>query len=382
MWSEKYKPKSEKDLVHNKEVNKLKTLIEEKKHSLIYGPTGIGKTAAVYIIADLLEMELIELNASSLRNKENIENIIGNSSKQASLFKKGKIILIDEIDSISSKDRGFISSITEMLKISKFPIVMVANNLWSNILYNLRKKVNVIEFKKPNQISVMKILENICKNENLKYSETELKKLSHNYDIRSSINDLELYSVINKELDIKEIDERDIKESIFNALKLIFKSKDFLLAYKALENVNEDLNTCMLWLDENIPIEYKKNEDIIKAYDKLSKADIFSNRIKKWQHWRFLVYQNILMTSGVSLAKKEKYNQFTNYKPMSRILKVWRYKQKNIRKMDICKKIAEKNHISKKTALENFYFLKKIIVKNNIYDYFKLSDDEIDYLKI
>jgi len=138
----------------------------------------------------------------------------------------------------------------------------------------------------------------------------------------------------------------------------------------------------MLWLDENIPLEYKNNNDILNAYEKLSKADIFRKRIKRWQYWRFLVYQNILMTAGVALAKKDKYNTFTNYKPVSRILKIWRYNQKNLKKKNIAVKIAQKTHSPYKAILEDFENIKSIIVKNNIYGDFKLTEEEVEFLKM
>jgi len=381
MWTEKYKPKTEKDLIHVKEIEKIKKLIKENKHFLIYGQTGIGKTSTIQIIAKELGLELMELNASDIRDKEHLENIIGNFSKQQSLFKKDKLILIDEINETSSKDRGFISSLTEILKTSKFPIILVVDNPWDSSLYNLRKNIEMIELKKPSPQIIYTILKTILEKENITFLETDLKRLSHHHDVRSCINDLQLHSIINKELNIENIDERNVEESIFNALKLIFKSKDFKLAHNSLDNVKEDLNSCMLWIDENLPLEYKNQEDIANAYEKLSKADIFRGRITKWQYYRFLVYQNILMTSGVALAKKEKYNQFTNYKPISRILKIWRYKQKNLKKNAISEKIALKIHASANRVLSSFNLYKDIITKNNLFSDFKLTEEEIEYLK-
>ena len=39
------------------------------------------------------------------------------------------------------------------------------------------------------------------------------------------------------------------------------------------------------------------------AYDYLSKADVFRGRIRKWQYWRYLVYQSALMNLGVAFSK-------------------------------------------------------------------------------
>lgn len=41
-----------------------------------------------------------------------------------------------------------------------------------------------------------------------------------------------------------------------------------------------------LWIEENIPYEYK-GEELARAYDALSIADVFRGRIHRQQHWRF-----------------------------------------------------------------------------------------------
>ncbi len=47
-----------------------------------------------------------------------------------------------------------------------------------------------------------------------------------------------------------------------------------------------------------------------RVNDCLSRADIFQRRIKRWQHWRFLVYVNALMTAGIALSKETDKNRF------------------------------------------------------------------------
>ena len=59
---------------------------------------------------------------------------------------------------------------------------------------------------------------------------------------------------------------------------------------------------------ENIPKEYS-GKALEKAYDALSNADKFRGRIYRQQFWRFLVYQNIFQTAGISHAKKNGINK-------------------------------------------------------------------------
>src|SRR3989344_8935631 len=103
----KYIPKTTKEIFGQEDVIKqLNNFIinfkkQKKKAALIYGSSGTGKTSSVYAIANELGYEVIEVNASDMRNAEQINTKVGNAIKQQSLFSKGKIILVDEIDGLS-----------------------------------------------------------------------------------------------------------------------------------------------------------------------------------------------------------------------------------------------------------------------------------------
>src|SRR3989344_1181590 len=107
-FAEKYRPSSLKEVIGNQvTLMKLRKAVSEKKPVLLYGLTGTGKTSAVQALAKDLNYELIEVNASDTRNKDSIHSVIGSAASQMSLFSKGKIILIDEVDGLSGqKDRG------------------------------------------------------------------------------------------------------------------------------------------------------------------------------------------------------------------------------------------------------------------------------------
>ena len=52
------------------------------------------------------------------------------------------------------------------------------------------------------------------------------------------------------------------------------------------------------WIEENIPEEYGK-EDLEKAFDMLSRADVFRGRIMRRQYYRFMVYQIAFLTASI-----------------------------------------------------------------------------------
>ena len=104
---EKYKP-TKLEQIPQDNINEILNLIKNKENILIFGPTGSCKTSIVYTIAKQFDYEIIELNASDLRTKEQIESIIGSASKQQSLFNKKKILLIDEPTSSLDKNTKII----------------------------------------------------------------------------------------------------------------------------------------------------------------------------------------------------------------------------------------------------------------------------------
>ncbi len=394
----KYIPKNTKEIFGQDEsVKKLKNFIinfskEKKNSALLYGPSGTGKTCSVYAIANEIGYEVIEVNASDFRNAEQINQKVGNAIKQQSLFAKGKIILVDEIDGLSGhEDRGGIQAITKLIGGSSYPLILTATNPFDNKFSSLRSKSNLIEFKALDYLSIFNVLKKICEHEKIKYNEDVLKALSRKAggDARAAINDLQALTQGKRELSIESLGEsadRNKTDNIMTALNKIFKTTDLKIAISAFDNVDEDLNEQLLWIDENLPKEYTKPEELAKAYEMLSKADVFNRRIKRWQHYRFLVYINALITAGIASAKKEKYKNFVEYKPTGRILKLWWAGQKAAKKKEIARKIAEKTHSSKKEILKSTMpylpvMFKDKEMRNNIINYFDLNEEEVEWLK-
>ncbi|MBI2671895.1 replication factor C large subunit [Candidatus Woesearchaeota archaeon] len=386
-WTERYQPKRSSEIISNKEaILSVKKFVLEKRPAILYGPPGVGKTSAAYALARDLDYEILEINASDKRNKEQILQIIGASAKQQSLFNKNKIILIDEIDGIAgNEDRGGVSALNEILKETKHAIIMTANDPFSQKLVELRKKCCLVEFKPVSTEEIFFTLKKILEKENITYDESILRKLARksNGDLRAAINDAQTLSQGKKALlEVDTVEERQKQETIFTALKTIFKSEDLNLILESFDNTNIELDECFLWLDENIPLEYKKPEELKRAYEALSKSDIYKKRIFHNQYYRLLVYRKALMTAGIAFSKKQKYMGFSPYKRTTRILKMWIQKQKNLKKVVIAEKLAHYTHCSvKKTLGNSMSLLKTLVNKKIIPPELNLSEEEIDYIK-
>ncbi len=398
-WIYKYMPSSLEEFEAQKEsLRTLKNFItnfktQRKKAALIHGPSGCGKTVSVHTIAKNLNLEIVEINASDVRNKAALGTIINQVGKQMSLFAKGKIILVDEIDAVSgTKDRGGIQQLISLIPQTAFPIIMTAQNAYDKKLNKIRSKSEIIQYEPLDYMSIYNILKRICRSENIEHNDMDLKILSRTSggDARAAINDLQTISSAKNSIkreDIDSLPQRNQTESILKALVKIFKVKEPMIALKALDNVNENFDQTMLWIDENLPYEYTDPKDLAEAYQWLSKADVYKGRIRRWQHWRFIVYIKNHITAGIALSKKKKYSGFTSYKPTNRILKLWKAKMKYMKRNAIAEKIALKTHSSKKEVIKNTLpFIQPIFQKNKemgneLAEYFELDNEEVSWLR-
>ena len=379
---DKYKPACFADIKgQNEAIQKIKNFMQkfpQKKVLILQGPSGTGKTSLAYALASETKSEILEINASDLRNSEQIKTIIGHASQQQSLFGNRKILLVDEIDGITKNDTGGLSEIIRIIQTTNFPIIITANNIWDRKFNELRRNSELLQIKELNYNTIFEIIKEISEKENFSLSENLLKSLSikSKGDVRAAINDLQTISI---ETSHEDIHERDKEIDIFNTLKQIFQklpTKETLFLY---DKVNMPLDEILLWLEENIPTEYSGKE-LYKAFEALSKADVFRGRIHRQQHWRFLVYENFLLSAGISSAKKQTKNSFNRYKKPSRILKIWLINQKLKYKKSISEKYAKATHTNKKRAEKEFPLIKPILQNKKIQEELRLDEKEIEFL--
>ncbi len=402
-WTEKYRPKKFIEIQGQSEaVQKVKEFVGNfnpelggnisfgktrivKKAILLNGPAGTGKTSIAISAANETNSEIFELNASDFRNKEKIQLILKPAIEQQSLFKKNKLILIDEVDGLSGYyDRGGMQELLRLIQETNYPIIMTANKIWDSKFSPLRKVSEIIELKPLDYKSIKETLIEVLRKEKLFIQNEILTKLAIKAqgDLRAAINDLQTISKLENP-EIQEFDERNKETDIFNILRILFKENPYSDLIRLFDSSDLSLDEILLWIEENIPQEYKQRE-LARATQALSNADLFRGRIYKKQYWRFLVYQNLFLSYGISAAKdihRVDREKFTKYRRPMRILKIWMNNQKTAKKKSIAEKYASHCHIGKKRAMSEFPIIKEIIKSNQkIQDELKLDEEEIGYL--
>jgi len=360
-WVEKYRPKSIKEMAlpsarmsgqrvklaeelmsfienffeERKKVNRENKLIREfnrrtieKEHKqeikippdkaavLLEGPPGIGKTSIVYALANDLNMEVVETNASDTRTRATLERRLKETVKSRGIMdfiteSKEKLILIDEIDGIYGvQDRGAIPTVIDLIQNTQFPIIMCSNEYKTNLqpIYNKIRRYEVHPLPKK---EVIKIATNILKKENitnLKLEDLELIIDKNSGDLRGVINDIQGISQGKIEGDVKELIlslHRDTLEEIFSLIRDLFRVSSLREARNLTDKSDVDYNFMYKWINENLLTFIKSNRELSDAFDNLSLADEIFGRIRANQYWGLLPYFFDLFAGGVALSRKE-----------------------------------------------------------------------------
>lgn len=400
-WIIKYRPKKLDDVVNQDKAKTefilwLKSWLAgrpSKKAALLYGPAGCGKTSLVEAAANEFRLELVEMNASDFRRRQDIERIALTAAQQRSLFSRGKIILLDEVDGISgTADRGALDAILHLIEVSRYPIVMTANDPWDPKLRPLRDTAKLISFNRLRETHVLIVLKRICAMERLVCEDDALKLIAKRSegDLRSAINDLQSigqgYGKVTVALAQNLLTYRYREYTPFEALRMLFNAKYVWQAKAAVSQANLDYDMLMQWINENIPNYYSDPEEIWKAYEALSRASVYLGRIIRSGSWDLLSYVFDMLGPSIAFARKTYRYKWAKFKFPERITLLAKTKRSREIRDGIARALAPRLLSSRKRILsDEIPYLHAIFQVNPEYGVrialgYGLTEDMVKYL--
>jgi replication factor C large subunit len=321
---------------------------ERPKPMMLFGPPGTGKSAAVYAMASEADWKIVELSASDYRDSGTIARVLAPAAMSRNIFGRRNLILLDEIDELASRfDSGAAGALSKLIETSRSPMVFVANDFWDRRIQFLRALVEPVQFRRVETRLVAELLAAAAARGRIKVDRDALSAIAQraNGDVRSALNDLFAFIDSEGRDDIMySIGQRDVKKDVFQTLDKIFYSNTLVAPLVAAANCDVDKDMLMRWIEENLARRYKNREDISGAFESLSRASTFSTRATASQQYGLWRYMNVMLSSGVALAKSGYPSSSERYAFPKVITDLSKAKARKEREIEIAAKLQRRVH--------------------------------------
>jgi len=347
MWSDKHRPQSISDMIGNEEA---RTVLVEwfakwkkgTKPILLVGPPGIGKTTIANLSGKQFGYDMISLNASDVRSKSRISEVLNPVLGNISVF-GSPMIFVDEVDGIHGRaDFGGAEALIKILKEPTVPIVIAANSDKSTKMKSIKKATKTIYFR-PLPPRLLRLhIENILKMEGEKLSPGLLIKIiaDSRGDIRSMINSAQaLVGGFNPQTE-KSFEILDVESGV-NAF---FKANSLDEARGVIYSMSIDPREKINAFYSSIITSNLSQQDMAKMLEVISEADMLYGKIFKTQEWRLLRYLDEILLGLYQKGTSVRYSQYNLSWP---ILNRLRWDGRSIKAL--AKVMAKKFHISRST---------------------------------
>jgi replication factor C small subunit len=248
MWAEKYRPKSLKAIINQKEiVDRLKSFVKAQNvpHCIFAGPPGTGKTTAALCLAmDLYGKEyrehLMELNASDERGIKIVRETVKTFARTRSIGEiPFKILILDEADNMTTDAQQALRRTMERFT-ETCRFIMIANYS-GKIIEPLQSRCAPFRFSYMSQQDQDRYLRNIIEKEKIEILDEGYNAIFEvsQGDLRKATNTIQAAASMGKIIDAETVysvighaNPEDVNIMIKTAMK-----GDFLDARKQLREM-------------------------------------------------------------------------------------------------------------------------------------------------
>jgi replication factor C large subunit len=361
-WAEKYRPAHLADIVGNTTAVRqiaewAKSWTNKSRPLLIYGKPGIGKTSAAYALANDMNWEVIELNASDQRTAGVIERIAGAGSVTASLTgATRKLIVLDEADNLQGNaDRGGAKAILECIRHAQQPMILIANDLYG-LSPEIRARSEPVQFKAVPARSIAPRLKYLCAAEKISCSDAAIHAIADSAegDIRSAVNMLYASAIGRDKLDDVHVhtSQKDERVSIFSLISALFGRTGDEELMRLSYDVNDTPETIEQWVEGSVHL-IADPAAMGRAYRHLSRADEYLGYTYRRQYHTLWRYATAVMLLGVADAAGGK-GIHTRIMPPERWQKMSTAKKQKTIRLATLNKVSAMMHMPQNTLRENY----------------------------
>jgi replication factor C large subunit len=165
--------------------------------------------------------------------------------------------------------------------------------------------------------------------------------------------------------DADALSDRIVRKDIYDLMNAIFREKEPMKARKMYMDTDETPDHIIMWIDENMPFEFKDRGDLMRGYDRLARADIFMGRVHRRQYYRFWAYAGDIMSAGVNISRKAEKGTYERFRFPLYLMKMSRSKGVRALKSGVCTKLAALLHTSTGRISDDVIPPLKIMLKND-----------------